>query len=311
MSMFSVKRIVTLMALAQVGFFASPCVQANGYVVSPASRAQLCKAGENINCETQSKFQSDMIISERTLSGFPKINGIASGGLLKYQDLDKESKTRWTKNNIAPGALVIHWQITSPTQFTGWRYYITKPQWQQTLTGGKLTTDSFEAKPFCQISADQTEVQQGAVEQKCQLPERQGYQLVYAVADQVDGQSIYNLIDVNIDKSNAGLTAFEAGSWNKELATIDNPLPVKEGDTIRVRFFSNNEQPGIQTVVKIKAGEEKTWPFVVASAINAQHPDVRAGVLQKNGEVTPEREKINSIYTTQDSYLTGAVISIN
>ncbi|MGU3522317.1 lytic polysaccharide monooxygenase [Enterobacteriaceae bacterium C23F] len=311
MSMFSVKRIVTLMALAQVGFFASQNVLANGYVVSPAARAQLCKAGENINCETQSKFQSDMIIAETTSSGFPKINGIASGGLLKYQDLDKESKERWTKNNITPGSLDIHWQITSPTKFSGWRYYISKPQWQQTLNAGHLTADSFEAKPFCQFSADPTEVQQGAVKQKCQLPKRQGYQLVYAVADQDDGESIYNIIDVNIDESNSGSTAFEVSNWNKELATIDNPVPVKAGDIIRVRFFSNNEQPGIQTIVKIKSGEEKTWASVVASEINAQHPDVRAGVLRKNGDVMPDSQKINSIYTTSDSYLTGAVISIN
>ncbi|MEG5901867.1 lytic polysaccharide monooxygenase [Enterobacter bugandensis] len=310
MSMFSVKRIVTLMALAQVGLFASQSVQANGYVVSPAARAQLCKAGENINCETQSKFQSDMIISDTTSSGFPEKNGIASGGLLKYQDLNKESKDGWAKNNIAPGTIDIHWQITSPTQFTSWRYYITKPHWQHTLTNGQLTADSFDAKPFCEFSANRTKVQQGLVEQKCQLPQRQGYQLIYAVADQADGQSLYNIIDVNIDESHSGSTALIAGSWNKELATIDNPQPVKAGDTIRVRFFSNNEQPSLQTVVKIKSGEEKNWASIVASAINSQHPDVRAGVL-KNGEVTPDAQKINSIYTTSDSYLTGAVISIN
>lgn len=311
MTMFSVKRIVTLMALAQIGLLSSQSVLANGYVVSPAARAQLCKSGVNINCDLQTKFQSDMIISETASSGFPELNGIASGGLLKYKDLNKESKDGWTKNNITPGSLEIHWQITSPTKFTGWRYYITKPEWRQTLTTGHLTAESFEAKPFCQFSADRAEVQQGLVGQKCQLPKRQGYQLVYAVADQDDGQSIYNIIDVNIDESNMGSPAFEAGSWDKEIATIDNPLPVKAGDVIRVRFFSNNEQPGIQTIVKIKSGEEKTWASVVASAINAQHPDVRAGVLRKNGDVTPDQQKINSIYTMPDSYLTGAVISIN
>jgi chitin-binding protein len=312
MVILPVKRLAMYVALAQLGLFSVNGASANGYVASPAARAHLCKTGENINCDIQTKYQSDQIISETTVSGFPDLNGIANGGLLKYQDLNKESEERWKKNNITPGSLNISWQITSPSHFSGWRYYITQPNWQKTLTGKhQLSTASFESQPFCQISSDVSKTQQGMVTHHCNLPNHNGYQLIYAVADQPNGQSIYNIIDVNIDKSNTTITTTESIGWEKEIATIDKPQKLKVGDIVRVRFFSDNEEPHREIKIKIKSGEENNWAETVAMAINAQHSDIRAGVIEENGEVKPAPLKVNSIYVNNNSYLTGAVISIN
>ncbi len=311
MSLFSVKTLASIVALAPLTLMSINQAVASSYVVSPAARAALCKTGENINCGDFAKFQPQLIASETTLSGFPQTH-IASGGLDRYQNLNTEGAERWHKTAVASGKFDISWQIVSPTKFAGWKYYITRADWQQTLDNKQqLTAASFEAKPFCEVAGDTAKVQQGLVTHHCQLPARHGYQLIYAIANDADGESVYNIIDVNVGKSAEHSSLADMTSWRKEIATIDTPLKVKAGDVIHARFFGADEERNLETRVTIKAGEEQRWSAVLAEAINAEHSDIRAGVRDNAGDVAPSQNKINSIYVNEDSYLTGAVISVN
>lgn len=311
------KTLTVMVSLALSGLaFIGNC-QAGGYVSSPAARAQLCKAGENSHCGDAAKFQSGMIQSATTASGFPEANGIASGGLERYRELNTEDAEGWIKNQIAPGKLDLSWQITSPASFSGWKYFITKANWQHTLDANhQLSKASFEATPFCEVKGDAQQVQQGLITHHCQLPEHQGYQLIYAVAEManpIDGKhmSIYNLIDVDINNGYVKQQVAVNDRWQKEIATIDRTDSVTSGDVIRARFFSDNEQPSLETRITLLPDEESSWSYVVAQAINAQHKDIRAGVKQANGDINPEKGKINSIYVNAASNLTGAEISID
>jgi predicted carbohydrate-binding protein with CBM5 and CBM33 domain len=311
MALLPVKTLAVLVALAPVGAMSIHSAAASGYVSSPAARAHLCQTGENQNCGDFAAFQPALIQSATTATGFPP-SAIASGGLDRYQALDSESATRWQKTSIAGGKLDISWQITSPSTITGWKYYITQPNWQHTLDSKhRLTTASFAAAPFCQASGDETKIQQGIITHHCQLPPREGYQLIYAVADQANGQSLYNIIDVKVAKSAGQVAPAELVNWQKEIATIDMPIAVKAGDVVRARFFGADEEPNLETKVTIKAGEETRWSVILAEAINGQHADIRAGVRSTEGDVTPAQHKINNIYVAEDSYLTSAVISVN
>jgi len=323
MALTPVKTLAVLVALAPLGLMSINGASASGYVSSPTARAQLCKTGENINCGDFAKFQSELIQSETTESGFPRLL-LASAGLERYQALDTESATQWHKNPITQGKLDISWQITSPSNISNWKYYMTKPDWQQTLDKQKrLTAASFEATPFCEIANDATQVQQGVISHQCQLPVRDGYQLIYAVANLADKQegkasSIYNVIDVDFESSNVQVTASINGEWTKQIATIDrlvvdSPVVVKAGDVVRARFFAENSGEIINKEVEVTMlpGEESSWSYYMAQAINSKHSDVRAGVLHANGEVYPEKHSINSVYAHSDSRLNHAEFTIN
>lgn len=324
MTFFPLKTLTALVVLAPLGMLSIHGASASGYVASPAARAQLCKTGDNIDCGNFAKFRSEIIKSATTASGFPTAKGIASGGIELYQPLNTEGSVRWSKTKIAQGPLDISWQITSPAHFSNWRYYITQPNWQQTLDAEQqLTAASFEATPFCDIKDDVTQLQQGLIAHHCQLPERSGYQLIYAVADlgtraDAQSESIYNLIDVQIEQVGAESTAVNKGRWTKEIATIDRlvidtPVEINAGDVVRARFFGEQigEMPEIEVRITVLPGEETSWSYAMANAINEQHPDIRAGVRQANGEVSPEEQKVNSIFVGQESNLYHAEITVN
>ncbi|HHB1427536.1 TPA: lytic polysaccharide monooxygenase [Serratia odorifera] len=314
------KTLTVMVSLALSGLAVIGNCQASGYVVNPPARAVLCKQGENAQCDNAAVYNADAIMAPQRALGFPADGTLASGGLARFRSLNQEGE-QWQQTSVAKGELAISWQMTSPTNVSRFKYYLTQPDWQNSLDGGhRLTRASFEATPFCEASADPAQEIQGLITHHCRLPERSGHQLIYAVADLAasgNGNSLYNVIDVNIDNARAASHGVVNSQWNKEIATIgrlfnDVPLKVKAGERVRVRFFdSQNERTERESQITILAGEESQWPYYVAQQLNEKFHDIRAGVMQADGQVTPREDRPNSIYVGSDSVLNHAEISFN
>lgn len=99
---------------------------AHGYIESPASRAYMCKLGQNIDCgAVQYEPQSVEKTSGFPTGAMPPDGQLASAGISQYSQLDKQSQNAWTKNPITAGPHEFVWHHTAPHKTTNWRYYIT------------------------------------------------------------------------------------------------------------------------------------------------------------------------------------------
>jgi len=104
---------------------------------------------------------------------------------------------------------------------------------------------------------------------------------------------------------------------NKELGSLERAvngqkMHVVEGQTIRARFFSSEtELPSNETRVTILPGEESHWSYVLAKAINDQHPELRAGFLHDNGEITPDETRPNAVYAQDGNVISHVEVSFN
>ncbi|MGG0813605.1 lytic polysaccharide monooxygenase [Paenibacillus alvei] len=172
----------------------------HGYVEGPASRAALCKTGQNKNCGAV-QYEPQSL---EALKGFPSA-GPADGKIASangaFPELDEQSATRWTKVNITPGQNTFNWKLTAAHATTSWKYYITKENWN---ANAKLTRDSFDLTPFCSVNY-------GGVRppftysDTCNVPNRTGYHVILAVWEIADtANAFYNVIDVNFGGSNPG-----------------------------------------------------------------------------------------------------------
>ncbi|MBP2167193.1 chitin-binding protein [Erwinia toletana] len=315
--------LAVMIPLALPGLmWATQCL-ATGYVSDPPARNFLCKKGENQNCDNSSLYASDYIVAATNAVGFPADGHIPAGGLEDYQSLNREDEGLWKKTLINKGNINISWQLTSPAKIVSWKYYITQANWRDGVNGQHpLTRESFDAEPFCEIKGEAQQQYQGMITHQCKLPERDGYQVIYAVADlaaAADGsrRSIYNVVDVDIADVTARSNSDINTPWKKEIATIDRadtngPVLVKAGDVIRARFFSHEgELQAMEVRLTILPGEESDWSYHLARAINEKYNNIRAGVLNENGDIVPESEKINTIFVGENSQLIHAEVSFN
>lgn len=315
--------LAVMIPLALPGLmWATQCL-ATGYVSDPPARNFLCKKGENQNCDNSAVYASDYIVAATHAAGFPADGHIPAGGLEDYQSLNREDEGLWKKTLINKGNINISWQLTSPSKIVSWKYYITQANWRDSVNAQHpLTRESFDAEPFCEIKGEAEQQYQGVITHHCKLPERDGYQVIYAVADlaaTADGssRSIGNVLDVEIADVTAKSRSGVSTLWKKEIATIDRAdtsgaVSVKAGDIVRARFFSDQgEQVAMEVRVTILPGEETGWSYQLANAINEQYKDIRAGMLNDNGDVVPDSEKINSIYVGENSQLIRAEVSFN
>ncbi|MEG3130455.1 lytic polysaccharide monooxygenase [Pantoea cypripedii] len=307
-------------AIALTTLLVSGMAWSQGYVMDPPSRAALCQQGEN-HCGYGERYRADEIITAAGKNDFATAGKIASAGNDEFDGLNTEG-SHWKKTVIGEGPLEISWQLTRPTQVSSWKYYLTDPNWQNAIgPGQRLSAENFNQTPFCTFAGD-GKFHQGMITHQCTLPETQGYQLIYAVAElaEADGhpsEKITNIIDVDVIKGQQHSDAAIHTHWQKEIGTLDHlirgkPLKINAGDTIRVRFFDNvSEVPSREISVTVLPGEEASWSDTVANAINQKYQDVRAGVFQPDGDVQPEKGEINSVYVPQDNPLQGVEITIN
>lgn len=192
-----------VMVIAGIGMILlSEQASAHGWVDGPASRAILCKNGQNTDCGA-------IVYEPQSLEapkGFPNA-GPADGKIASangaFPKLDEQSANRWTKVNISAGTNTFTWKFTAPHATANWKYYITKPGWDP---NAPLTRNFFDLTPFCTVNY-------GGVQppftysHTCNVPERTGYHVILAVWEIADtANAFYNVIDVDFGGGNSGDT---------------------------------------------------------------------------------------------------------
>jgi len=297
--------LVTL-ALTAGSTLVSQTASAHGYVVSPESRSYACKTGSNVNCgAVQWEPQS-----VEGASGFPE-SGPADGKIASaangaFSPLDEQSPSRWSKRDIKSGWNDFSWQFTANHVTRNWRYYLTRQGWDQNQP---LSRASFDLAPFCVIDGGMVQPPK-LVTHNCYVPEdRSGYQVILAVWEVGDTtNSFYNAIDVNFSSG-----AVVPGEWT-DIGDINPSLDLKAGDKVMTRVFdANGEQSAKQTQITIAdatQGAKQNWPFLLASAINAQQPQLKAGQKNAAGVISPVYGK-NEIFAAPKSGLERVEVSFD
>lgn len=276
--------------------FVSTSVEAHGYVLSPESRSYACKTGNNTHCGAV-QWEPQSVEGP---SGFPE-SGPADGKLASaangaFSPLDEQSPSRWSKTEITAGWNKLTWQFTANHVTRNWRYYLTRQNWDQNQG---LSRASFDLAPFCVVDGGMVQPAK-LVTHDCYVPEgRSGYQVILALWEVGDTtNSFYNAIDVNL-----GSGPVVPGEW-QDVGDINPSLDLKAGDKVMTRVFdANGEQTAKQTLITISdgtQGDRQNWPFLLASAINSQQSQLKAGQKNAAGGIVPVYGK-NDIFTAPNS----------
>ncbi|KOR76924.1 lytic polysaccharide monooxygenase [Paenibacillus solani] len=184
-----------LMTLLMVIF--ADKASAHGYIESPASRAYLCKLGQNTDCGAIVYEPQSLEAPKGWPNAGPADGKIASAGGA-FPKLDEQSATRWSKVNISPGTTTFQWKLTANHATASWKYYITKDGWDQ---NAPLAKSAFDLTPFCSISygGAKPPVDYAST---CNVPAKSGYHIILAVWEVADTpNAFYNVLDVNFTGS--------------------------------------------------------------------------------------------------------------
>ena len=278
----------------------------HGYVSQPGSRSYLCKLGENTNCgavqyEPQSVEGVDG--SPRFPIGGPADGTIAAAGSPAWSELNAQTPARWSKNDIAAGTNVFTWQLTANHVARDWRYFITTPDWDQSQP---LSRSAFELTPFCEYDGGMVRPPM-TVEHACEVPAREGYQVILAVWDVGDtAASFYNAIDVNFED---GDTPVIDDNLFVEVGTISGAIALNEGDTIYTRVMDTNGEnfslSASYTATVATSGAAAS--LELARAINAQRYFF-AG--EKTGDTFTPIAGANKIYAAGNDDIQSIQVAI-
>jgi chitin-binding protein len=300
-------------ALAVATLTVASSALAHGYIESPASRAYMCKLGQNIDCgSVQYEPQSVEKTSGFPTGAMPPDGQLASAGIVNYSQLDKQSLNAWTKSPMTAGPHEFVWYHTAPHKTTNWRYYITRQNWDPNKP---LTRDQFELTPFCTVNGNgQAPAMRKAM--TCNVPARTGYQVIYGVWEIADtANSFYQAIDV--DFGNGGNVTPDDGAgieseWSKVLSGQIAGNNLNVGDKVIARFFdAHGEVTSLRTEMTIATaaqGDANQWSYDLAQKINTAHQDIRVGVKDEGGEISPVHGA-NSVFVKEGSALQSVAIS--
>ncbi|KJY84606.1 N-acetylglucosamine-binding protein A [Vibrio galatheae] len=262
-----------------------------------AGRAALCKFPthdtneKNTNCgaiqyEPQSVEGPD---------GFP-VAGPNDGQIASAQTslaaaLNEQTANRWVKRPIQSGSQYFEWTFTANHVTKDWKYYITKPDWNPNQP---LARSSFDLTPFCVVDGGMVQPPK-RVNHLCDVPAREGYQVILAVWDVGDtAAAFYNVIDVMFDGDGPIIPEWSQGGQ------LNPAMDLNVGDTVYTRVFdANGENPSYSTELVIESdaqGKANNWSYSLASKINQQQSQIRSGQLNDQGEFTP-------VYGTNPIYL--------
>ncbi|HDR2863563.1 N-acetylglucosamine-binding protein GbpA [Enterobacter sp. RHBSTW-00175] len=286
---------------------------AHGYIESPASRAYMCKLGQNIDCgSVQYEPQSVEKTSGFPAGALPPDGQLASAGIANYSQLDKQSLNAWTKTPMTAGPHEFVWYHTAPHKTTNWRYYMTKQNWDPNKP---LTRDQFESTPFCTINGN-NQAPAARQSMNCNVPERTGYQVIYGVWEIADTtNSFYQAIDV--DFGNDGTvkpdeTPAVVSEWSTTLSGQITGNNLNAGDKVIARFFdAHGEVTAMRTEMTIASAEQgdaNQWSYDLAQKLNTAQSAIRVGVKDASGEISPIHGA-NSIFVKEGSTLKSVAIS--
>ncbi|SON48380.1 GlcNAc-binding protein A [Vibrio tapetis subsp. tapetis] len=301
----------SIIALALLGV--SSTSFGHGYVSSyqggvAESRVALCKFPAS---DTQQKNTHCGSIQYEPQSvegpdGFPT-TGPADGKIASAQSslaaaLDEQTASRWVKRPIQSGTQNFEWTFTANHVTKDWKYYITKPNWNPNQP---LARDSFDLNPFCVVEGNMVQPPK-LVSHQCQVPAREGYQVILAVWDVGDtAASFYNVIDVQFDGDQPVIPDWQQGGQ------INPSMPLNVGDSVYTRVFDQSgENPAYRTEFKIETAEQRepnNWSHGLATKINQQQTLMQAGQINSDNGFDPTYG-VNPIYLKKGSGLTRVEI---
>lgn len=292
----------TLALLCTLG--TSSAVVAHGYISTPESRNALCKSGGNIQCGAIQWEPQSLEAPSGFPQGGPPDGQIASAGHRQFGELNAQTSDRWTKREVSAGPLAITWTFTANHVTRNWRYYLTRPEWDPNRP---LTRDAFEPTPFCVIDGGMKQPPK-VMTHACTLPERSGYQLILGVWEVGDtSNSFYNLIDARFRGGEPPSSPWQQGG------AIYPSLDLEIGDRVLTRVFdANGERADLQTTLTIASeeqGQKNNWAHALASRINAEQVNIRAGQQGSDGTFNPVYGQ-NLLYLKQGSGLERVEIQV-
>ncbi|OQO70786.1 chitin-binding protein [Enterococcus villorum] len=195
-----------VLATAGLTTFSSADVSAHGYVKSPISRAYQGNLDKSINEKAALLKYGPIIYEPQSLEapkGFPEAGPadgkIASANEAKGPQLDAQTSTLWTKQNITTGPTNFTWYYTQSHKTAKWHYYITKNGWNQNK---KLTRDDLQF--IGEVKGSGIDAEKVPTQTITIPSDHIGYHVILAVWDIYDTSNVfYNVIDVNIQPRTA------------------------------------------------------------------------------------------------------------
>ena len=276
-------------------------VYAHGYIQN--SRSKMCAEGGNQGCGAIRYEPQSVEGPDRFPETGPADGTIAAAGSNNWAPLNEQTPTRWRKFNMQSGTNTFNWHFTATHSTRDWRYFITKQNWNPSQP---LTRNSFDLTPFCTYQGN---FQRPPVNlsHECNVPQRSGYQVILSVWDVGDtALSFYQVLDVQ----------FPDGPTNTTYTDVGDIFPstsLSQNDLVRIRPFSNNGELSGQRIEYVIAsdteGEANVWPQRVAEHINNQSSQLKAGVLNNQGDIIPAFGK-NDIFAASDSSIIRAEVEI-
>ncbi len=295
---------ISKIALVVSAPIVSASAWSHGYVESPKSRAYLSQLQEDKDCDpVQYEPQSVENLSGFPTGAIPLDGELASGSKPGFGPLDRQSATDWVKNPIRDGKNTFTWFHKAVHATTNWRYYITKQDWD---VNKPLTRDAFESTPFCQYDNGGKDPAI-RVNHECEVPERTGYQVIYAVWEIANtANSFYQAIDVDFGDDNGVVS-----KWSNNIGHLSSKN-LKPDDKVIVHFYGENGEDEAKrtemTIASAEQGDENQWPFDLANQINSAFSDVRVGAKDAQGNVDPIHGS-NSVYVKKGSSLRSVAVS--
>ncbi|QPF73008.1 N-acetylglucosamine-binding protein GbpA [Roseateles sp. DAIF2] len=280
------RKLGRALALALLGQGLALGAAAHGYLTQPEARGFLCRGGTNSQC-------GPIQWEPQSLEGYsgypdrgPSDGQIASAGLTQFGALDEQSAVRWTKRPLSAGLQNFSWTFTANHVTRNFRYYITRQDWNPNL---RLSRSSFEAQPFCSHDGGMRQPPK-QLTHACQVPARQGYQVILAVWEVGDTpMSFYNVADVVFQ--NGGGTTTPLPGWESR-GVLHPSADLGVGDQVMTRVFdARGERRELQTrlrIVNSADGLRDSWPYLLAQRINAEQPRLlQAGMRAADGRIAP------------------------
>ncbi|USD42136.1 N-acetylglucosamine-binding protein GbpA [Vibrio sp. SCSIO 43135] len=279
---------ILALALASLssGVFAHGYVsEVNGGVA--AGRAALCKfpapdtKEQNTECGAIQYEPQSVEGPEGFPEAGPRDGKIASAETSLAVALDEQTADRWVKRPIQSGMQTFEWTFTANHVTRDWKYYITKADWNPNAA---LSRDSFDLTPFCVVDGNMTQPPM-QVSHQCNVPEREGYQVILAVWDVGDtAAAFYNVIDVRFDGDDPEIPDWSQGGQ------INPTMDLSVGDTVYTRVFDKvGENDSYRTELEITnetLGKAKNWSYALATKINQEQTKLQAGQYSE-GSFTP------------------------
>ncbi|GHE61238.1 chitin-binding protein [Streptomyces longispororuber] len=150
------KMSAAMLGMATVGAFvlSTGGASSHGYTDLPASRQINCAKGVVTGCGSIQYEPQSVEGPKGFPAGGPADGKICSAGIAGFSSLDKPTKPNggaWPTTKVSAGQnYSFRWQFTARHRTTDFRYYITKPGWNesQPITRAALDTQPFLTVPY-------------------------------------------------------------------------------------------------------------------------------------------------------------------